>query len=223
MRQKKEDYPTRLKLLKIALELYLENGFTATTNQMITQRAKCSPGELTHFFGTKENILYQVVRMVLPSHQETLEGDGSKDIPPAIRYALEIAVELTMCEQNPIIRDLYVNAYTLPKTMEFIREHSYRKSLKLFGKDLPNWTERDFYEIEILTMGIVYGALMEECNPRYNIKQKSARVIDALLKIYEFSKERREETIKAIISMDIVGLAINAEKQMRVAIAQALK
>jgi len=221
MGQKKRNHPMRAKLLKIALELYLENGFTNTTNQMIVQRAKCSPGELTHFFGTKENILYEVVGMILPSHQKTMEGD-SDAIPPVVRYALEIAVEIAMCEQSPVVRNLYISAYTLPKTMELIREHSYRKSVSCFGSSLPEWTERDFYETEILNMGIVFAALMDECDPRYTVKQKVARVIEALLKMYELPKERRKETIDAIVSMDVAKLAADAESQMRQSIEEAL-
>jgi len=222
MKQRSKESPMRTKLLKIALELYLEYGFSATTNQMIVKRANCSPGELTHFFGTKENILCEVVRMVLPTHQETLEGSGDQNIPSEIRYTLEIAVELSMCEQNEVIRDLYINAYTLPKTINLIRDNFYQKSYKLFKDYLPSWTETDFYETEVLSMGIVYSALMDRCSVRYNIKQKIARVIDALLKIYEFSKERREETKKAISQINVEEFAKKAEKEMLKQIEQVL-
>jgi len=214
MRPKREDYPMRVKLLKIALEMYLENGFTLTTNQMIVKRAQCSPGELTHFFGTKENILCEVVKMVLPFHQGTL-AEKAQTAPAAVRYCLEIAVEIAMCEQGKTINDLYINAYTLPKTIEFIKEYSYKKSVNLFSEKLPRWTEQDFYETEALTMGIVFGSLMDKCNPRYNIKQKLKRVLNALLKIYEYSESEREQIITPILNMDIESLVKQAEAHMR--------
>jgi len=221
MRQKKEDYPMRVKLLQIALELYLENGFTLTTNQMIVSRAKCSPGEITHFFGTKENILCEVVKMVLPIHQDTLAED-SADLPEPVRYCMEIAVELAMCEQSKTVRDLYVNAYSLPGPIEFIRGYSYKKSIGFFSSRLPDWTEQDFYETEALTMGIVFGSLMDQCTPRYNLRQKLSKVLDALLKIYEFSEAEREQTVKAVLSMDIAALAAGAETHMRNAVEKNL-
>lgn len=222
MKQKLEDYPMRVKLLKTALELYLEKGITYTTNQMIAKKASCSPGEITHFFGTKENILCEVIHLIIPNHQETLEN-GTNDISsPAIKYLLEIAVEIAMCEQSSVVRDLYVNAYTLPKTIELIRNYSYRKSIKLFSNHLIEWSEQDFYEVESLTMGIVFGSLMDRCNPRYNLKQKLKHTMDALLKIYEFSKNERNEAIKTILNMDIEEIAKNAETKMRNSIMQEL-
>jgi len=221
MKQKKEDYPMRVKLLRIALDLYLEYGFTNTTNQMIVKRAQCSPGELTHFFGTKENILYEILKIVLPTHQKTLEGYNHENIPPVIAYALEIAVELAMCEQSDVVKDLYINAYTLPSTMDFIRYNSYKKSISVFKDKLISWTEREFYETEILSMGIVYMAIMDKCEPRYNIKQKVSKVIDALLKIYEYDSNSRKEVIATIISMDLEALAKIAEDKMRKAIEES--
>lgn len=222
MRQKRENYPMRVKLLKIALEMYLEKGFTFTTNQMIVKKAQCSPGELTHFFGTKENILYEVVRIVLPFHQETLAKNATDGTPADFRYCLEIAVEIAMCEQSETIKDLYVNAYTLPKIMEFIRVYSYKKSVKTFSERLPGWTEQDFYETEALNMGIVFASLMNKCNPRYNIIQKIGRTLDALLKMYEYTKEERDAIIQPILGIDIEQISKFTEEQMRKSVEEIL-
>jgi len=215
MKLKKEDQPTRIKLLKTALSLYLKHGYSSTTNQMIVKKINCSPGEITHFFGTKENMLYEIVKIILPTHQETLEGKENSDILSELKYSIEIAVEIAMCENNEIIRDLYINAYTLPKVIGLIRDYSYKKTYNLFSSKLPSWDEQDFFENEIFSMGIVYASLMEKCTPRYNLKQKIARTINALLKMYEFDVITRSEIVVNVTKLDLVKLASDAEKEMR--------
>ena len=75
--------------------------------------------------------------------------------------------------------------------------------MALLGDRFPDWTEQDFYEIEIATTAIVFGFLMERCNARFSVKQKINRTLDNLLKLYDVGAEEREEVIAQVLALDL--------------------
>lgn len=223
MAKTKERLDTRERIINAALELFLEFGFTFTTNQMIVKKAKCSTGTLANCFRTKEMLLLEFVKYIAPFQFEMIEQTSSNDTSLEFLYCLEIAEQLTMCEQNEILCDLYVSAYSLPMTIDFIKEMSYQKSMRLFGKHLPDWTHRDFYEVETLTTGLVFGSLMEKCNPRYTIEQKVRRTLDNLLKLYDYSAAEREAVLTEICKLDLEKISKDTTAKILAKVWESVK
>lgn len=207
MRQKRSDYPVRVQLIHAATSLFLEHGFTQTTNKMIVTKAGCSPGQFSNFFRTKENILLEFLKQISPYQLEQTKRRLAEGMPPVMSFCKEIAVLLSVCEIDEPIHDLYKNAYSLPITLEYIKDFSYKKAMLLFGERLPDWNQQDFYETEIVTTAIIYGCLMEKCSPRFSIERKVARAVDNLMKIYDFPKEERMDVISDLMKMNILERA----------------
>jgi TetR/AcrR family transcriptional regulator, cholesterol catabolism regulator len=81
-------------MLQVALELFSERGFHATTVQAIVQRAGVTKGAFYHHFESKEDVLRQVhaeyAGEMVANARDTLE----RDIPPIqqLRLIIERAV-----------------------------------------------------------------------------------------------------------------------------------
>lgn len=200
--KKGPDFPTRQKLIETAISAFLEKGFALTSYHMISTAAGVGISSLSNYFPSKEDLLLLLVERMAGYQLENISELFSGK-PSLFAYCAEIAVELTLCEQDDKARELYVAAYSLPKTLDFIKQFSYKKSMALLGDRFPDWTEQDFYEIEIATAAIVFGFLMERCNARFSVKQKINRTLDNLLKLYDVGAEEREEVIAQVLDLDL--------------------
>ena len=114
---------------------------------MISTAAGVGISSLSNYFPSKEDLLLLLVERMAGYQLENISELFSGK-PSLFAYCAEIAVELTLCEQDDKARELYVAAYSLPKTLDFIKQFSYKKSMALLGDRFPDWTEQDFYEIE---------------------------------------------------------------------------
>lgn len=73
MARPKENYePTKKALLKIALDLFTENGYENTTITQIMQKAGLTKAGLYHYFSSKEDILEAVICLVIEQESSRL-------------------------------------------------------------------------------------------------------------------------------------------------------
>ena len=71
-------------------------------------------------------------------------------------YAAETSLQVCIAETSEALRDLYVTAYSLPSTSEFIYRSTAMKLEKIFAEYLPDAVSKDFYELDI-AIGICRG------------------------------------------------------------------
>lgn len=207
MAQKRTASQVRADIVNAAVELYLTNGFTKTTNKMIVERADCSPGQFSNFFRTKENLLLELVETVMRVQLKMAKSLVGDDMPPVIIFCLKTAVQTMMCENDCAMWDLYTSAYSHRLTLHHIKHTSYKNAMALLKNELPDWSEQDFYETEIMATALNYGALMEECTPRFTVEHKIRRVLDNIMKLYEIPRPQRESVLKTVMSFDLKALA----------------
>ena len=75
---------------------------------------------------------------------------------PVLLYAVETCLQLTLAELNENLREIYVEAYTVPENIELIHKKTAVQLQKIFASYLPGYSASDFYEMEI---GCVYERL----------------------------------------------------------------
>jgi len=187
---------------KAALQLYLKQGIEATTNKELAGAAQVSASSLNNFYRTKEDLLLFCFDFISGKEREFFDG-VLKDKDKCIAYCTETAVELYMCENDAALKDVFSQAYSLPKTMEYIKSNYYKKSEQTFTAHLSGWTEHDFYEAEITRSGIMFGYIMESSNPYFTHEHKIKRCLTSILKLFEYSAAEREEIIKKVLEEDI--------------------
>ncbi len=64
---------TQKRILKTAIRLFLENGYSKTTLRMISTECGLRQGTIAYHFHTKEDMLYYLIQALMDFHEETIE------------------------------------------------------------------------------------------------------------------------------------------------------
>ncbi|MCD7868907.1 MAG: TetR/AcrR family transcriptional regulator [Clostridiales bacterium] len=190
-------------IINAAAESFLEKGFTNTTINHIITKLGISAGAFTGQFRTKEDVLYELVGFVLDqqfSVSEKLAAGRTED--KVLLYAVETVLQLYIVELNENLRDVYYNAYSLPKTSALIQQAVTEKVEVLFKEQLPQLKPRDFYLLEIASGGIMRGFMITPCSIWFTMETKVEAFLRNTLRIYYVPDEKIEEAISFVKSID---------------------
>ena len=181
------------KLLHSAAVLFLEKGYSETTTAEIAKLTDVSEGALFRMFHDKENILFHLVQHVFNEQFNVAAKlvQGSND--PVLMYAIETALQFHITNQSEPLRDIYVTAYTLPSTTEYIYEHTAQKLYELFKDNFPNYEMKDFLELEYASGSITRGYMAQKCDWYFTIDRKINRFLETALRVYKVPEEKIKE------------------------------
>lgn len=192
-------------ILHAAFVLFTENGYTPTTVDGIARLAGLSNKSVFfRTFSTKEAVLSELMPKVL-SQQLTLAtkllGEHADD--KVLWYAFDTAVEYTVTEASESLRDLYLAVYSLPETSELIYKMMAPKLQMIFHDFIPSYEEKDFYELDVASAGIVRGYIAKKCDMYFTLATKIRKSIEATLRLFLVPEERIQRTIDIVLSLDI--------------------
>lgn len=198
---------TQQKVLRAAVALFLEKGYTKTTTGEIAKAAGIGQSSFFHVFPSKEALLLELVQRMFAG-QFDLAGQHSGAEDPVFLYAVETALQLHIAELTEPLRELYVMGYTLPSTSAFIYRSTAARLQKIFGEYLPNAEPKDFYEMEIASASIMRGFMSVPCDVYFTMDAKISRFLDCSLKLYDVPKEKRAAVTAAVLQMDLHTMAL---------------
>ena len=197
---------TQQKVLRAAVALFLEKGYTKTTTGEIARAAGIGQSSFFHVFPSKEALLLELVQRMFAG-QFDLAGQHSGAEDPVFLYAVETALQLHIAELTEPLRELYVMGYTLPSTSAFIYRSTAARLQKIFGEYLPDAQPKDFYEMEIASGSIMRGFMSVPCDVYFTMEAKISRFLDCSLKLYDVPKEKRAAITAAVLRMDLHTMA----------------
>ncbi len=198
---------TEIKIVSSAVKLFLSEGYVNTTFRRIAEDSGMKLGVITYHFRSKEDLLFLLAEELTKCHAEMIEEILDKEGNPLFAYAMEIVAQMYACEKDKRVWDLYHAIYTHLITYEHIKSWASEKNYNLFKNRLPDWTERDFREKEIIASGIELAAIKSFCDKNFTIERKIAVVLDSLLMLYETDKDEREQTIEKILEYDYAEIS----------------
>lgn len=203
------------KTLNAAARLFLKKGYSDSTTREIAQSAGVNVSAMNRAFGSKENILCELVDFVLEGQFDAAAKmlDGVTD-DPILFYAAETTLQLYMAESNENIRNLYAAAYSLPKTSEIIQRTITGKLEKLFGAYLPELETKDFYELEIASGGIMRSFMAKPSDMYFTMDRKVERFLRTTFLIYEMPKSKIDEAIAFVTRFDYPAIADKTVKSL---------
>lgn len=199
----------RNRMLLAAIRLFLENGYEKTTTASIAREAGMSPASFFAAFENKEALLLQLVQTMFGGQFALAAELLGKDSDPVLLYAAETTLQLQITELSEPLRELYVTAYSLPSTMEYIYASTSKKLSALFQSYLPAADPRDFYELDIATAGITRGFMAKPCDLYFTFSDKVRRYLNCCLSLYQVPPVRREDAIQAVLHMRLQPVAEN--------------
>ena len=197
---------TQQKVLRAAVALFLEKGYTRTTTGEIATAAGIGQSSFFHVFPSKEALLLELVKRMF-SGQFALAGQHSGEQDPVLLYAVETALQLHIAELTEPLRELYVTAYSLPSTSAYIYRSTAERLQGIFGEYLPHAQAKDFYEMEIASAGIMRSFMAVPCDLYFTAEVKIARFLDCALKLYNVPEEKRAAVTAAVLRLDLHAMA----------------
>ncbi len=174
---RRDSSETKRKILTVCVRLFLEQGYKNTTVSQIVDEAG-------------------VARSIADSK-----------LPPVYAYATETAIQLTLTELNENLREIYIEAYSLPDTSEYIYLHTTAELKQIFGENFPDDTESDFYEMEIGTAGLMRSYMARKCDIHFPLERKLSRFLTASMRVYRVPEEEQAKVLAFIQSLDIKAIA----------------
>lgn len=198
---------TRKKVLNASVKVFLEKGYEGATAKEIADMADISSGSPFGLFGNKEGVLLELVRQMFNSQFDLAEKLIGAEADPLLLYAAETALQLHITELSEPLRELYVAAYTLPTTSEYIYEQMASRLPGIFSAYLPDAAAKDFYELEIASAGITRGFMAKPCDLYFTMERKLRRYLTSCFKLYEVPPERYRPVAERVLVMDLRGVA----------------
>ena len=198
---------TRAQVLRYAVALFLEQGYQETTLDQIAERIDRTKGAVLRAYPDKESILYALVTHMFRVQFSTARSLLGEKADPLLVYCVETAMQLHICELGEPLRDLYTSAYTLPTTSDFIYRSTAQELRLIFGKYLPDAAESDFYELDLVSGGVMRGLMARKCDMYFTIEKKITLFLQCALKIYDVPAQEREAVIPQVLAMDLAAMA----------------
>lgn len=196
----------RNKMLLAAIQLFLEQGYEKTTTAQISRAAGMSPTSFFAAFENKEALLLKLTQIMFENQFEKARS-FAENHEPLMVYCLETALQINITELSESLREIYVMAYTLPSTSEYIYRSTAIQIKNIFATYMPDAEDKDFYEMDIASGSITRGFMAKPCDMYFTLDRKLRRYLDCCLKLYNVPAEKRNSLIEAVLAVDLNSVA----------------
>lgn len=201
MGRNRKPTPTKATIVKIASELFLENGFLGTTAAEISKKAGISPGNLTFYFPTKEHILAVLVERMLAFQRQELARERAAGKSALLSYCLELTALAAISEEIPTMYELLAAAYSHPLTLDLIRKSGAEKLREVFFDGKADGDGEEIAELEAIVSGIEYATLMHTEHSA-SLPHRIEGALEAILLLFGVPEDTRREKIAEVLSTD---------------------
>ncbi len=148
----------REKILTVAKKLFIEQGYKKTTIRQIVQESGVTSGSIYNIFENKDAIFEAIADEIIDVMVDSIE-ERLSDMDMIYRYAALLGVEWYSIEKEPILRELYYEAFTEPTIFESIIRRNmdlaryYLQDVERLGDFRPE----DCYARMVMTKGALLG------------------------------------------------------------------
>ena len=211
---------TKLKIVQEASKQFLVKGYSQTTISAISKELDMSPGNLTFHFTTKEHLLAELVDLLCDFQWKLMEEEANEGYSSIMAICLELTSMASACEDDSVIKDFFISAYTSPMCLEIIRKNDTKRAKNVFKDYCPDWTDEQFAEAEILCSGIEYATLMTANDP-VTLETRINGALTHILGVFGIPEEIRNQKIQKVFAMDYRSLGKRVLKEFREYVEQA--
>lgn len=204
---RRDSSETRRKILTVCVRLFLEQGYKNTTVSQIVDEAGVARGSYLNLFPTKDRILLELTETMFGGQFGMARSIADTKLPPVYAYAVETAIQLTLTELNENLREIYIEAYSLPETSEYIYLHTTAELKQIFSANFPDYSDSDFYEMEIGTAGLMRNYMARKCDIHFPLERKLSRFLTAAMRVYRVPEDELEQAVRFVERLDIRSIA----------------
>lgn len=204
---RRDSSETRRKILTVCVRLFLEQGYKNTSVSQIVDEAGVARGSYLNLFPTKDKILLDLTETMFGGQFGMARSIADIKLLPVYAYAVETAIQLTLTELNENLREIYIEAYSLPETSEYIYLHTTAELKQIFGANFPDYSDSDFYEMEIGTAGLMRNYMARKCDIHFPLERKLSRFLTAAMRVYRVPEDELEQAVRFVERLDIRSIA----------------
>lgn len=196
---------TKNKIIRVATQMFLENGYTSTTVKTVCDELGISKGNFTFYFPSKEDILAELVDMLCDFQLKLIDYESNEGVDSVMSICIELMTVAAACDENPVAKDFFISAFQSPVCLEHLRNNHIERAKFVFAEHCKGWTHEQFVEAEILVQGIDYATIVSD-TADVPLKTRISGALNQILSIYNVPEEIRKEKIGKVLSMDCRGL-----------------
>ena len=199
--------PAKKRILTVCVRLFLEKGYRKTTLAEIVEKADVSYSTFQNIFRAKDGVLTELAEFMFSNQFAMARGAVGKSLPPVYVYAAETAIQMTLTELNENLREIYIESYTQSEVSDYIFHATAEALYLIFGAYQPELTERDFYDMEIGSSGVMRAYMAHPCDAELTLEKKLRTFLTMTLRAYNVPEEEMLQVIRFVDSLDIRAIA----------------
>lgn len=211
---------TKLEIVAEASAQFLEKGYSNTTVSSIAKALEMSSGNLTFHYPTKEHLLAELVDLLCAFHWKQMEIEANEGISSIMAICLELTAMTGACEDDSVIKDFLLSAYSSPLCLDVIRRNDAKRAKDVFREYRPDWTDEQYAAAEILVSGIEYATLMTTGGP-VSFEMRISSALHTILGIFGIPEELRNTKIQKVFGMDYRNIGKKALISFKDYVSQA--
>jgi AcrR family transcriptional regulator len=220
MARKRSPSPLKAAIIKVASELFFENGYTQTTPGQICKEADIGTGNLTYYFPTKEHLLAVLVQMMIDYQWKEMENATDEGTSSLLAYCLELTTLVAIGEEIPQMQDFFVAAYSHSMTLDLIRANDIDKIKHVFAAYTQDWDDEKFTETEIIISGVEYATLMQT-EHTVSIERRIEGALNTIMMLFDVPEELRKAKIAKVLAMDYRAIGIKVYEDFKQYVTEA--
>ena len=205
---------TEKRILQVCIKLFLEKGYKNASTTQIQNDAKVSCSSFQNIFKNKEGVLLELVKYMFKNQFGIARNALGEELSPVYVYGVETAIQLTLTELNENLRDIYVEAYTRETTLDYIQKETAKELKEIFGAYQPELTEKDFYQLELGTAGLMRGYMANPCTEDFTLEQKLNTFLTLALRCYKVPEDEIDKVLAYIAGLDVRNLAKSVMEEL---------
>ena len=122
-------------------------------------------------------------------------------------YAAETALQITLTELNENLRQIYLEAYTQQRLLDYVQRAAAKELHGIFGSYQTELTEQDFYELELGSAGLMRGYMANPCTAAFPLERKLNRFLTLALRGYKVPEEELQKVLSFLAGLDMRSIA----------------
>lgn len=196
---------TKVEIITEATQQFLEKGYSNTTVSAIAKGLEMSQGNLTFHFPTKEHLLSELVDMLCDYQWKMMKDEANDGMSLIMAICLELTAMTCACEDDEVIKDFFLSAYTSPMCLGIIRRNDAKRAREVFGEYRPDWTDEQFDAAEVIVSGIEYATLMAAGEP-VPLETRITTALRSILTIFNVPEEIQNAKLQKVFAMDYMNV-----------------
>ena len=205
---------TEKRILQACVRLFLENGYHQTTMLQILKEAQVSSSSFQNLFHSKDGVLLELVKFMFENQFGSARNVAGAALPPVYVYAAETALQITLTELNENLREIYLEAYTQERLLNYIQQSTAKELHRIFGPYQPELTEQDFYQLEFGSAGLMRGYMANPCTENFSLEKKLNSFVTMALRGYKVPEEELQQVLAFISGLDMRSIAQNVMEEL---------